>query len=57
MPSHLHLRYAGKIKQFKWPMDPTSAIQAFAKAFAIKPESITGFKDKDGFLFSILIES
>jgi len=51
MPSFLHLRYAGKIKQFKWPVEPHAALSAIATAFLIKPESIVGFKDKEGFFF------
>mgnify|MGYP006873489332 FL=1 len=48
MPSFLHLRYAGKIKQFKWPVEPPAALTAVATAFAIKKESIVGFRDKGG---------
>lgn len=53
MPSFLHLRYAGKIKQFKWPVEPAAALIAIATAFGIKKETIVGFKDKGGKVHTI----
>ena len=52
MPSFLHLRYSGKIKQVKWPLEFNSALQAIGNTFGIRPETIIGFKDKEGLSFS-----
>lgn len=55
MPSCLHLRYGGKIKQFIWPMEPENALQAIGHAFNINPDTIVGFKDKKGLIPALYI--